>query len=104
MMRRSLVVTALPVALLLAFAGCGGTMNGAATHDDHVSIRTLQLAADNTQQAESTSFEINVQSTRFDLHATGVASADGKTAQITMDAGAMGQVEERVVDGVLYIQ
>jgi hypothetical protein len=99
MMRRTLVAAA-----LLALAGCGsGAVHDAATDDDHVSIRSLQLAADNTQQAESTSFEMDVRGEMVDLHATGVASADGKTARIVLDAGPMGQVEERVVDGVLYL-
>jgi hypothetical protein len=93
------VVTAILGAGLL-LAACGGPDTGVEARS--VSVKTIQLAASNTQAAESTRFEIDMQSEFMDMHASGVTSGDGKTGQSVIEM-AGGRMEQRVVDGVIYM-
>jgi hypothetical protein len=97
-----MLLTLLFGALLLA--GCAGgddQSTGARAGDGPVTLETIQLAADNTQAAESTRFEIDLRSDVADLHASGVVSGDGRNGQMVVDSSA-GRVEQRVVDGAAY--
>ena len=107
MMKRSLLVLAAPLSAAVLLAGCaggaGGDSSGAQRGDGPVTIETIQLAASNTQAAESTRYEIDVQGDdAFSMHATGVASADGKTGQTVVET-PKGRFEQRMVDGVAYL-
>jgi hypothetical protein len=104
MRRITLVLTALGVACALALAGCGS--GGDATNA--VSIKALQTAAATTAQAESMRFTVDQRidfgGRQITLHAEGVSSADGKQAQVTLTSPFTGDLEVRVVDGVVYVK
>jgi hypothetical protein len=106
MMRRRFVVFAAPLATAaLLFAGCAGSdddATGAPRDDGSVTIETIQLAASNTQAAESTRYEIDLRSDVFDMHASGVVSGDGRTGQTVVES-ERGRIEQRMVDGVTYL-
>src|SRR5205085_8614062 len=76
--------------------------NGAA-----VSIKTLQAAVSNTQAAPSERFTMTIgvgaAGQQVDIDAEGVASADGKTLQLTMTVPMVGSIEARFVDNVMYM-
>ena len=105
-MRRRSVVLAAPLSAALLLAGCaagGGDGSGAQRGDGPVTIETIQLAASNTQAAESISYEIDVTGgDAFSMHANGVTSADGKTGQTVVET-PNGRFEQRMVDGVAYL-
>ena len=104
-MRRITVgLTTLGVACALALAGCGsggGTTNA-------VSIKALKTAAATTAQAESMRFTVDQRidfgGRQITLHADGVSSADGNQAQVTLTSPLTGDVEVRVIDGVVYVK
>jgi hypothetical protein len=106
MMRRRFVVVAAPLATTaLLFAGCAGSddhATGAPRDDGPVTIETIQLAASNTRAAESTRYEIDLRSDLFDMHASGVVSGDGRTGQTVVES-ERGRIEQRMVDGVAYL-
>jgi hypothetical protein len=97
-MRRLLVALAVIIPALVA---CGSGGDGT----DAVSIKTLQLAASNTQDAESTRFTIEMTDGPDSVlaHASGVTSGDGENAEIVMELPEGRHAEQRVVDGVLYL-
>jgi hypothetical protein len=103
-MRRRLAFTAIVVALAITAAACGGGGNGG---EAAVSIRTLQAAVSNTQDAESTSFTMHVSvdtvGEQAAIDVEGVMSADGKTGQLTLDGPMFGSIEQRIVDGTIYM-
>jgi hypothetical protein len=98
-MRRATLLIVCLGALLLAACGGGGSDRSDARS---ASIDTIQLAANNTQTAESTRYEIDMRSEQFDMHASGVLSGDGRTGQAVLET-SRGRVEQRLVDGVAYI-
>jgi hypothetical protein len=103
MRRITLGSTTLGVVCALALSGCGSG-GGAA---NAVSIKALKTAAATTAQAESMRFTVD-QSIDFGgrqitVHADGVSSADGKQAQVTLTTPLTGDLEVRVVDGVVYV-
>jgi hypothetical protein len=105
MTRRSRLLLLAPVLGALVLAGCaggGGPSTGARGGDTSVDIDTIQLAASNTQTAESTRFEIDLHSDLVDMHASGVASGDGRTGQVVVET-ADGRMEQRMVEGVVYV-
>ena len=85
----------------LALAGCGGSGPGT----DAVSIKTLQLASENTQNAQSARFRLDVtdESGRSVVQASGVSAADEKNGQVTMQLPSGGSTEMRIVDGTAYL-
>ncbi len=104
-MRRITVgLAALGVAVALALAGCGGGGDGT----NAVSIKALKAAAAATAQAESMSFTVDQRvefgGLQLSIHADGVGSADGKQAQLTATSSLTGDVEARLVDGVVYVK
>jgi hypothetical protein len=103
MRRRLLTLSLSLLSIAVALAGCGG---GGGTNA--VSIKTMQLAADNTAQAESMSFTLDVSGglggKQFTGHATGATSGDGKFSQITFTSGDGADSEVRTVDGVMYLK
>jgi hypothetical protein len=106
-MRRRLIVFAVPLlSVAVALAGCGGSGGGGGTNA--VSVKTMQLAADNTAQAESMSFTVDTSGglggKQFMGHAIGVTSGDGKFSRITFTSGELAESEVRTVDGVVYLK
>jgi hypothetical protein len=104
-MKRRGALAAIVVALAMTAAACGG--GGGSAGDAAISIETLQAAASNTQAAESSRFTMNM---TFDVHgeslaitADGVMAGDGKNGQLTISMPLVGTLEERVVDGVAYM-
>jgi hypothetical protein len=103
--KRACIVGALAALLTIALAACGGGGGS----DAAVSIKTLRLAAENTQAAESSRFTMDVQ---FDvaghdpvtMHGEGVTTGDGKSGLVTMEIPSAGTIEERIVDGALYMK
>ncbi|HEU5306356.1 MAG TPA: LppX_LprAFG lipoprotein [Acidimicrobiia bacterium] len=102
-MKRRGALAGVVLAFAVAVAACGGGGGSDAT----VSIKTLQAAVSNTQAAPSSRFTmdmgIDASGKSVSLHAEGVSSADGKVAQITMTLPSLGTMEERVVDGTVYV-
>ena len=92
------------LAFTMAVAACGG---GGGTGDAAVSIKTLQAAASNSQAAESSRFtmdmKIDAMGDSVAITADGVMAGDGRNGQITMTVPMLGAMEERVVDGVIYM-
>jgi hypothetical protein len=102
-MKRRSALAGVVLTLTIAVAACGG---GGGT-DAAVSIKTLQAAVSNTEAAESSHFVMDVDvsgsAERVSIHGEGVMSADGKTGQITLSMGELGSIEERILDGTLYM-
>jgi hypothetical protein len=102
-MRRRGALLGIVVAFVLALSACGSGGGG----DAAVSIKTLQAAVSNTQAEPSSRFVMDLavdadgQSTS--IHGEGVVAGDSKTAQITMTIPSAGTLEERIVDGTVYM-
>jgi len=103
-MKRRGALVGFVIALALGAAACGG---GGGTSDAAVSIKTLQAAASNTQAAESSRFTMEM---AFDIGgesvtitADGVLAGDGKNGELSFSMPIVGSIEERVVDGIVYM-
>jgi hypothetical protein len=105
MQMRRIAVCLVVLVLGGGLAACGG---GGAGTDASVSIETLQLAAANTQAAES--FRVTFShhgahdSMALDIEGTGVQSADGSRAQLTVSMGELGEFEVRKIDDAVYVK
>jgi hypothetical protein len=92
----------------VALAACGGGATGDGAGGPAVSIKTLQSAAANTQAVSSSRFTvdmaIDVAGQSVSMHSEGVTSGDGKTGSFTTEIPMLGTVEQRVVDGVVYLK
>jgi hypothetical protein len=99
--RGALAVIVLAVAMTAAACGSGGSGDAA------VSIETLQAAASNTQASDSSRYTmdmtLDVDGESVAITADGVMSGDGKNGQLTVSMPIVGSIEERVVDGVIYM-
>ncbi len=107
-MKRRGALVGVVVALGMTIAACGGGGGGdASVKSPVVSIKTLQAAVSNTQAEPSSKFtmdiDVDAAGQSVTMHADGVASGDGKTGQITLDIPSLGTIEERVVDGTIYM-
>ena len=105
--KRSFLVGALVGLVVLVWAGVAAVVvatrdDGGSSAERTVSIETLQLAASNTEASESMQFELH-SSGELGLSASGVVSGDGRTGTIAVDLGDLGRVEQRIVDGTVYI-
>jgi LppX_LprAFG lipoprotein len=102
--QRRLGFEGIVVALAITAAACG---SGGGGGDAAVSIKTLQAAVSNSQAESSSRFVMDLavdargQSTT--IHADGVVAGDGKNGQITMTVPSAGTLEERIVDGTVYM-
>ena len=89
----------------MVLAACGGGTGG--DRAASVSAKTLQLAAANSSEAESSRFTSNIAVTvageTVELEMTGVGTGDGRTMSIVMTMPELGSFEFRIVDGVVYI-
>jgi LppX_LprAFG lipoprotein len=98
--RATMCLAVLGVVVALAGCGSGGT--------EALSIKALQTAAATTAQTESMRFTVDTSidfgGRQMTLHAEGVSSADGKQAQVTLTSPLTGDLEMRVVDGVVYVK
>jgi hypothetical protein len=101
-MKRGAGLIGIVAAFAITAAACSSDGSNAV-----VSIKTLQAAVSNTQDAPSERFTMtigaDVEGERFDIDADGVASGDGKTLQLTMTLPVLGSIEERFADDVIYI-
>jgi hypothetical protein len=102
-MKRRGALVGFVIVLALGAAACGGGGNSNAA----VSIETLQAAASNSQAAESSRFTMDMKVDALGdtvaIRADGVMSGDGKNGQITVSMPIVGSIEERIVDGVIYM-
>ena len=102
-MKRRGALIGFVIVLAFGVAACGGGGSGEAA----VSIETLQTAASNSQAAESSRFTMEMtvdgMGDSLAITADGVASGDGKNGQITMSMPIVGTIEQRIVDGVMYM-
>jgi len=103
-MKRRGALVGFVIALALGAGACGG---GGGTGDAAVSIETLRAAASNSQAAESSRFTMDmafdVEGESVAITADGVMSGDGQNGQITVSMPIVGSIEERIVDGVIYM-
>jgi len=104
-MKRRGLLAGIVVAAAVTLSACGG--GGGGSGDAAVSIDTLRAAASNTQAAESSRFTIDV---AVDVagHPTtitvdGVMAGDGKTGELEVSLPIVGSIQERIVDGVIYM-
>src|SRR4051794_5360373 len=105
-MKRRGALAGIVVAVAMTAAACGGggssDASGAA-----VSIKTLQAAASNSQAAESSRFTmdmtVDVSGEPVTITVDGVMAGDGKTGQLEVAMPIVGNIEERIVDGVIYM-
>ena len=102
-MKRRGALVGFVIALALGTAACGSGGSG----DAAVSIETLQAAASNSQAAPSSRFTMDM---AFDvagepttITVDGVMAGDGKNGELTISMPIVGSIEERVVDGVIYM-
>ena len=107
-MKRRGALAGIVVALAVTAAACGSGGSGSdASGDPVVSIKTLQAAASNTQAAESSRFtmemKVDIAGEPTTINADGVMGGDGKTGQISLTIPMMGAIEERFVDGAIYM-
>jgi hypothetical protein len=102
-MRRRGALAGAVVAVVLAAAACGG---GGAS-DAAVSIKTLQAAVSNSQAAESSRFvmdmTVDVADEPVTIKVDGVMAGDGKTGELDVSMPVVGTLQERIVDGVIYM-
>jgi hypothetical protein len=93
------------LAFTMVVAACGGGGGGAS--DAAVSIKTLQAAASNSQAADSSRFTMQIQAHAkgepFTIDAQGVIAGDGKNGELKLSMPIVGDLEERIVDGVYYL-
>ncbi len=102
-MKRRGALVGFVIALALGAAACGSGGSG----DAAVSIETLQAAASNSQAAASSRFTMDMD---FDIAGEpttitvdGVMAGDGKNGELNISMPIVGSIEERVVDGVIYM-
>ena len=86
-MRRRSITFAVSLLSAAFVAGCGG---GGGTEAKVVSVKTLQLAADNTEASQSTQFTMTIDVASSGRHEamtmTGEASGDGKQGRVVVKA------------------
>ena len=103
-MRRRLIALVLPVVSIAVLAGCGG---GGGTEAKAVSVQTVQLAAENTQAAESTQFTMTITvgsgTRRQAVKASGVGSGDGRLGRVVIEGPDGTSIEELIVDDAIYM-
>jgi hypothetical protein len=99
---RRIVLIGAAFAVAIALGACGGGGPEAS-----ISIRTLRTAADNSAASTSSHFTmhetVHAGAASFDVDASGAATSDGKTMDMTMQLPGAGALRERFVDGVFYI-
>jgi hypothetical protein len=105
-MKRRGALAGIVVALAVTAAACGGGGGGDASGAS-VSIKTLQAAASNSQAAESSRFTMNMAvdaaGEPMTITVDGVMAGDGKTGELKVSMPIVGDIEERIVDGVIYM-
>jgi hypothetical protein len=103
MKRQGLLVGVVMVTFAIAAAACGGGGTG----DAAVSIKTLQVAASNSQAAESSRFTmdmtIGASGEPVTVTVDGVMAGDGDNGELKVSMPIVGDIEERIVDGVIYM-
>jgi hypothetical protein len=105
-MKRRGALVGVVLAFGMTIAACGGG-GGSDASGASVSIETLQAAASNSQAAESSRFTmdmtVDVAGEPTTLEVDGVIAGDGKTGQLTLTMPMLGSIEERIVDGAVYM-
>jgi hypothetical protein len=91
------------LALVMGVTACGG----GGGNDAAVSIKTLQAAVSNSQAAESSRFvmdmTVDVADGPVTIKVDGVMAGDGKTGELDVSMPIVGTLQERIVDGVIYM-
>jgi hypothetical protein len=102
-MKRRGALVGVVIALALGAVACGSGGSGEAA----VSIKTLQAAASNSQAAESQRFAMDmsfdVEGEPVTLTVDGVMAGDGKNGELSVAMPVVGTIDERIVDGVIYM-
>ncbi|HLM16400.1 MAG TPA: LppX_LprAFG lipoprotein [Acidimicrobiia bacterium] len=102
-MKRQGLLVCVVATFAIAVAACGGGGTG----DAAVSIETLQAAASNSQAAESSRYTmdmtVDVAGEPVTITVDGVMAGDGKTGELKVSMPIVGELEERIVDGVIYM-
>jgi hypothetical protein len=102
-MKRRGAFVGIILALTMGVAACGGGGGS----DAAVSIKTLQAAVSNSQAEQSSRFtmdlSLDVAGEPVSITADGVMSGDGKNGELKVSVPVVGTIEERVVDGVIYM-
>jgi len=105
-MKRRGALAGIVVALAVTAAACGGG-GGSDASGASVSIKTLQAAASNSQAAESSRFtmdmSVDAAGEPVTITVDGVMAGDGKTGELKVSVPIVGDIEERIVDGVIYM-
>lgn len=97
------------VALALALAGCGGGAGSTERADTLTPQAAIAAAVDETAQVDSYRFELTSSTSTGDqlveFTGSGVATSDGSAGQMTFSLpGGAGELRQRIVDGVLYLE
>lgn len=102
--------TAAAAALVLGLAGCGGGDGSGAGRADTLAPQAAVVAAvQQTQQVESYGFTLTSSTDAggqsIEFGGSGVATSDGSAADMTFSLpGGAGELRQRIVDGVLYME
>lgn len=97
-------------ALALALAGCGGGSSGTAERAQTLTPQAaLAAAVEQTAEVESYRYELtsttSVGDQVVELSGVGVATSDGGAGESTFSLpGGAGDLRQRIVDGVLYLE
>lgn len=100
--------TAAGAVLLLAVVGCGSE-SSPSRPDTLTPQAALAAAVSQTQEVQSYRFELTSSTTgagqAVELSGKGIATSDGRSALMTFSLpGGMGEMRQRIVDGVLYLE
>src|SRR5262245_483173 len=101
-MPKKWAVTLVSLVVVVAAAGVWLLAAGSGSGDPAVPVEAIQLAAENTQAAESMQFELHSTGT-LGVSASGVVSGDGQQGKVSVEIGSLGSLEERIVDGTIYV-
>jgi hypothetical protein len=102
-------VAAATAALALAAAGCGGSSSPTSTADRLTPQAALAAAVENTAEVSSFRFALTSSTTAggqaVEFSGGGVATSDGSAGEMTFALpGGAGELRQRIVDGVLYLE
>ena len=101
--------TAAAAALVLGLAGCGGGDSRAERADTLAPQAAVVAAVQQTQEVDSYGFTLtsstNAGGQSIEFGGSGVATSDGTAAEMTFSLpGGGGELRQRIVDGVLYME
>jgi hypothetical protein len=102
-MKRRVTALACTAVFAIGAAACGSGAGGPAT----ISIGALQQAADNSQRADTQSFEftadLDVKGQSLAMHGSGVVAGDGTSGRLAMSIPSVGDIQEILTPDGSYI-